>query len=65
MSHELFMTSSPHPWPVDGEVVAAATESVQAHERLYRMMKTKLKEQPHSEQGTNNPSPPFLIEPLH
>ena len=58
MSHKLlFMTYSPLPWPVDGELVAAATESVQAHERLNRMMRTKLKEQPHSKQGTNNPSP--------
>ena len=58
------MTSSPLPLPVDGELVAAATESVQAHERLNRTMRTKLKEQPHSKQGTNNPSLPHSAPPL-
>ena len=38
-------------WAVDDELVQAATKSLQAHERLHHMMRTKLKGQPHSEAG--------------
>lgn len=47
--HDLY--SSLPKWAVDDELVQAATESIQAHERLHHLMKTKLKGQPNSEAG--------------